>query len=61
MIWLVSFNDISTVVSFLTPNPLYTYILYIYDLVWVFSFYGISTIVSYLMRNPLYTHLLNYI
>ena len=37
-------------------NPLYTYILDIYDLVW---FYGISTIVGYLMLNPLYTYILN--
>ena len=31
------------------PNPLYTYILDIYDLV---GFYGISNIVGYLMPNP---------
>ena len=37
-------------------NPLYTYILNIYDLV---GFYGISTIVGYLMPNPLYTYILN--
>ena len=42
------------------PNPLYTYILNIYDLVWV-GFYGISTIVGYLMPNPLYTYILKYI
>ena len=38
------------------PNPIYTYILNIYDLVW---FYGISTIVGYLMPNPIYTYILN--
>ena len=39
------------------PNPLYTYLLNVYDfLVW---FYGISTIVGYIMPNPLYTYLLN--
>ena len=38
------------------PNPLYTYMLNIYDLVW---FDGISTIVGYLMPNPLYTYMLN--
>ena len=38
------------------PNPLFTYILNIYDLVW---FYGISTIVGYLMPNPLFTCILN--
>ena len=40
------------------PNPLYTCILNIYDLVWV-KFYNISTIVGYLMLNPLYTYILN--
>ena len=40
------------------PNPLYTDILNIYDLVLV-GFYGISTIVGYLMPNPLYTDILN--
>ena len=31
---LVGFNSISTVVGYLMPNPLYTYILDIYDLIW---------------------------
>ena len=38
------------------PNPLYTYILNIYDLV---GFYGISTIIGYLMPNLVYTYILN--
>ena len=38
------------------PNPLYTDLLNIYDLV---GFYGISTIVGYLIPNPLYTDILN--
>ena len=38
------------------PNPFYTYILNIYDLVW---FYGISTIVGYLMPNPVYSYILD--
>ena len=38
------------------PNPLYTYILNIYDLVW---FYDKSTSVGYLMPHPLYTYILN--
>ena len=50
MIWLVGFYGISTIVGYLMPNPLYTYILNIYDLV---GFYGISTIIGYLMPNPL--------
>ena len=40
------------------PNPLYTYILNIYDLVLV-GFNGISSIVGYLMPNPLYTYISN--
>ena len=57
-IWfsLVRFYGISTIVGYIMPNPLYTYILNIYDLVW---FYGISTIVDYLMPNPLYAYILN--
>ena len=39
------------------PNPLYTYVLNIYDLVWLF--YGILTLVGYLMPNNLYTYILN--
>ena len=36
-IWfgLVGFYGISTIVGYLMPNPLYTYILNIYDLVWL--------------------------
>ena len=32
---LVGFYGISTIVGYLMPNPLYTYILNIYDLVWL--------------------------
>ena len=32
---LVGFYGISTIVGYLMPNPLYTYILIIYDLVWL--------------------------
>ena len=32
---LVGFYGISTIVSYLMPNPLYTYILNIHDLVWL--------------------------
>ena len=53
---MVGFYGISTIEGYLMPNPLYTYILNIYDLVW---FYGISTIEGYLMPNPLYTYLSN--
>ena len=31
---LVWFYAISTIVGYLMPNPLYTYVLNIYDLVW---------------------------
>ena len=54
----VGFYDISTIVGYLMPNPLYTYILDILDLVLV-GFYGISTIVGYLMPNPFYTFILS--
>ena len=55
-IWfgLVWFDGISTIVDYLMPNPLYTYISNIYDFVW---FYGISTLVGYLMPNPLYIYI----
>ena len=33
MVGLVVFYGISTIVGYLMPNPLYTYILYIHDLV----------------------------
>ena len=32
---LVVFYGISTILGYLMPNPLYTYILNIYDLVWL--------------------------
>ena len=59
-IWfgLVWSYGISMTVGYLMPNPLYTYILNIYDLVLVW-FYGISMTVGYLMPNPLYTYILN--
>ncbi len=31
---MLGFYGISTIVGYLMPNPLYTYILNIYDLVW---------------------------
>ena len=52
---LVEFYGISTIVGYLIPNPLYTYIL---AFGWV-GFYGILTNVGYLMPNPLYTYILN--
>ena len=53
IVWfgLIWFYSISTIVGYLMPNPLYTYILDIYDLVW---FYSISTIVGYLTPNPFF-------
>ena len=32
---MVGFYGISTIVGYLMPNPLYTYILIIYNLVWL--------------------------
>ena len=46
-------------VDYLMPNPVYAYILNIYDLIWLVGFYGISTIVGYLMPNSLYTNISN--
>ena len=42
MIWfaLVEFYGISTIVGYFMPNPLYTYILNIYDLVLLYLAYG---------------------
>ena len=54
---LVGFCGISTIVGYLMPNPLQTYIGYI-EFGWV-GFYDISTIVGYLMPNPLYTYILD--
>ena len=56
MIGLVGFYGISTIIGYLTPNSLYTHILYI--LIGLVGFYGISTIIGYLTPNSLYTHIL---
>ena len=58
---LVWFYCISTIVGYLMPNPFYTCILNINDLVWfgLVWFYGISSIVGHLMPNPLYTYISN--
>ena len=58
---LVRFYGISTLVSYLMPNPLYTYILHKFYLVWfgMVWFYGISTNIGYLMLNPLYTYMID--
>ena len=56
LVWL-GFYGISTIVGYLMPIPLYTYILNIwFGLV---GFYGISTIVGHLMPNPFYAYILN--
>ena len=34
LVWFLWFFGISTIVGYFMPNPLYTYILNIYDLVW---------------------------
>ena len=61
LVWfgLDGFYGISTVVSYLMLNPLYTYVLDICGLVWfgLVGFYGISTIVGYLKPNSLYTYI----
>ena len=50
------YYGISTIEGYLVPNPLYTYILDIYDMV---GFSGILTLVGYFVPNPLYTYILN--
>ena len=54
---MVRFYGMSTIVGYLMANPLYTYILDIYD--FFVGFYGMSTIVGYLIPNPLYTYISN--
>ena len=51
LVWfdLVGLYNISTIVGYLMPDPLYTYVFNIYDLIWL----GISTILGYLMPNPI--------
>ena len=55
---LVVLYGISTIVGYLMPNSLYTYILNIHDLV-VLGFYDMSTFVGYLMPNPFFTYILD--
>ena len=43
LVGLVGFYGISTIVGYLMPNPLYTYILDIYNLVW-FGFMAYQTL-----------------
>ena len=57
-IWfgLVGVYGISTIVGYLMPYHLHTYIL---NMIWLGWVYGISTIVGYLIPNPLHTYILN--
>ena len=41
------FYDISTIIGYIMPHSVYTFILNIYDLVWL-DIYGLSTTVGYL-------------
>ena len=50
--WLYN-NGILTIVGYLMPYPLYTYIKYIV------GFHDISTLVGYLKTNPIFTYILN--
>ena len=49
MIWLAGSNGISILVGYLMPNPFYTYISNIYDLVGL----------AFMAYQPLYTYMLN--
>ena len=53
----VGFNAISTIVGYLMPNSLYTYIYIKYMRFGWVGFNGISTIVGYLMPHSLYTYI----
>ena len=57
MIW---FDGKSTIVGYLMPNPLHTYISNKYYFIWfgLVWFHGITTIIGYLMPNP-FLHGLN--
>ena len=56
--WLVWIYGISTIVGYLMPNPFYTNILNIYDLV-CFGFMAYETVVGHLMPNPFSICILN--
>ena len=58
MIWLALVSWHINHCRFLIQNPLYKYILNVYDLV-DFGFSCISTIVGYFMPNPIYTYVSN--
>ena len=59
LVWfgLVWFYDVSTIVGYLSPNPLYTYILNVYDLVW-FVLWHIKHCMLF-NGSPLYTYILD--
>ena len=52
----VGFYGISTIVGYFMPNPVFAYILNIWDLAWfgLIWLYCILTIIGYLRPNPLY-------
>ena len=56
---LVEFYGISTLVGYLMPNPLKTYIKYMFWFGWV-GFYRRSTIVGYFLPTPLYIYIYIY-
>ena len=53
---MVGFYGISTIIGYLIPNPLYTY-MFRYIGFGLVGFYGISTTVGYLMLNTVYTYI----
>ena len=59
-IWfgLVGFYGISTIVGYLMPNPLYIYILNIYNLIW-FGFMGINHCWLFNAKSSLYIYIEN--
>ena len=53
---MVQFYGISTIVGYLMPNPLYRYVLNIYDLVWL-GFMAYQPLQVILLLNRLYTYI----
>ena len=58
-IWfgLVGFYGVSTIVGYLMPNPLYTYILNIYDLVWLGFLWHINHCRLFNAKSSLYIYI----
>ena len=54
--WLL-FNGISTIADYLMPNPCYTYVLNIYDLVWLGFLWHINHCRLFNVKSSLYIYI----